>query len=879
MNKIIFALLVLLALNSVHSQSWRQYNLQTGQVTIIPFTYTSNSNSDLKNGSKGILPDNYSNDTSRSFFPIDIINDPNAYPWRTTVKFNDVTGILIDPYHVLTAGHAIEFHPYFQTVKFVPGFENYEEPYGYAYAEYFYLLSNYSPGTSRDYAIIKLDRPIGALSGWNGYGYNNDDSFFMNSIFNNTSYPSQTPYSGIYQYDWKGYFNSIGPEYMLSTRIGAGGMSGSPAFTKINDINIVYGIITNLGIKFNRITAPKFDAINSIVDLNTPVQFDLIPLRVDVSPKYIKTGTTLESLNLILHNYSSENKINANVTVKVYLSSDQVISESDDLIATYNYQNDYPSKSSQFIQQTNSLPVINKPAGNYWIGVIISGDNNTNNNTTKTTDIVPINITNSELATIKGRLTSATANSGINGVMLTGFPNSTKTDFNGYYETQVITGWSGTVTPFKNGFDFTNSSTTYTNVTQNTTTNYAGVKKTYTISGIIISPIAQAPVSNVRLSGLVSEPVTDVNGSYSVNVFHGYSSTIYPVKGSNWNFQPFSGSASNVTSGKTANFSGGFYITGRCYENSGIPIANVLLDGFPNTVQSDIYGDFNVFLDSGWTGTVVPVKDDKIFSPNERNYDNLIYSLEGQNFIEQRAVTLNIKVLLSGAMYENSDTMRTVLNYKNYLPVVPPDTLSGSGSPFIYKRKPGDQVTNKFFQAHRDIVDWVIIELRENKDLNSPVDTMAAFIRKDGKILSLTGDTVITLGAQIIPDNYYVIIRHRNHIAIMSANPTFLSSSSELLDFTESNYVYLGFDAALLNNGKYGMYPGDADKNGAINISDYQLFQNSSVFAETGYLGSDFNLDGLLTGSDFNIFAPVNKKRTTTNVPISTLMKFLKAGK
>jgi hypothetical protein len=230
-------------------------------------------------------------------------------------------------------------------------------------------------------------------------------------------------------------------------------------------------------------------------------------------------------------------------------------------------------------------------------------------------------------------------------------------------------------------------------------------------------------------------------------------------------------------------------------------------------------------------------------------------------------------------MYENTDTMRTVLNYKNYLPLTPPDTLSGGGTPFIYQRKPGDIVSYKFFQYHRNIVDWIVIELRDFCNYGVPIDTIAAFLRKDGKVISITGDSVITLPIEIPANNYYVIIRHRNHISIMSDNPIYLSSNSELYDFSSSNFLYYGYDAFALSNGKFAMYPGDADRNGAVNISDYQNFQNNSFYAIVGYNSADFNLDGILTGSDFNTFAPINKKRTTTNVPNATLIKFLKAGK
>jgi len=879
MNKILLLIIIFIGFNSIHSQTWRQYNLQTGQITNISYSLSSTGNSDLKNGSRGILPDNFSFDTSRGFFPLDIINDANAYPWRTTVKFNDVTGILIDPYHVLTAGHAIEFNPYFQNVKFIPGYENGEEPFGYAYAEYFYLPSDFSPGTSRDYAIIKLDRPIGALSGWNGYGYNNDDSYFLNNLFNNASFPSQTPYTGEYLFNWKGYFNSVGTDYLLSTRIGAGGMSGSPAFATVNNDKIVYGIVTNLGIKFNRITSSKYDAINAIISRNTPAEFDLIPMNVKVSPQLMKTGNAFESLSFILHNYSSENKSNANITVNLYLSTDPVITPSDDLIATYNYQKSFASKSSELIVQLNSLPAINKPVGDYYVGIIISGDNNANNNTVSASDAASITVTNNNYVTIKGRIVSASANSGVNGVNLNGFPYQVKTDFNGYYEIQVSYGWNGTVTPVKQGYDFTNISQSYSNVTQNTTTNYSAIKKIFVFSGYIKSPNAQAPVSNVKLSGLVNEPYSDANGFFSVSLFYGWSGNLFPVKGTNWNFEPYSNTTTTLTSDKSAYFKSGFYVSGRCFENTGEPITDVILNGFPHSVQSDNNGEYNVFVDSGWTGTVVPAKNNISFSPSVRNYENTIASIDMQDYVEQSAVVLNLKVLLAGAMYENSDTMKTVLNYKNYLPLVPPDTLSGNVTPFVYIKKPTESVTSKFFQYHRNIVDWVIIELRQYKNITTSVDTIVAFIRNDGKVISITGDTLITLDKNIPADSYFVVIRHRNHLAVMSSSPIYLNSKTELYDFSTDSYQFFGGDASLLQNGKYAMYPGDADFNGIINLIDYHIFQSNSILASTGYIYSDFNLDGIVTGSDFNIFAPVNKKRTTTNVQNSSLKKFLNALK
>ncbi|MBI5402304.1 MAG: hypothetical protein HY959_02800 [Ignavibacteriae bacterium] len=869
MKKILFIIIFLSGINLINAQTWRQYNLATGQITDISFTYSSSETSNSKPGSRGILPDNFSPDTSRTFFPLDIINDPNAYPWRTIVKFNDVTGFLIDPYHVLTAGHAIEFHPYFQTVIFIPGYESGDMPYSYAYAEYFYLLSDYFPGTSKDFAIVKLDRPIGALSGWNGYGYNNSNEFFQNNNFFNPSYPSQLPYNGLFMFNWKGNFTSISTDYFISTRRGAGGMSGSPVFTNVNNDNIAYGILTNLGVKFNRITANKFDALNKIIDLNTPAQFDLIPLNVTTSPVKVKSGDPLEQINFVLHNYSSENKSNANITVNVYLSPDQTITSSDELLATYNYQKNFGAKNSEYISQASSLPVINKTPGDYYIGVIVSGDINSANNTTKTPDVSKISVASGDLYSIKGRITSSQIGNGISGVNLNGFPTEVKTDFYGNYETQVSSGWSGTVTPVKSGFDFINSSVTYSPVTQNITTNYSASKRILNLSGTIKSPVAHTPIVNTKLTGLPGEPYTDAAGNYSVNIFYGWAGTIQPYNPNELTFSPFTEPVNNLTSGRISNFTGGYYIDGRTYDNNGGSIAGVILQGFPGSVATNEFGEYSVFLDSGWTGTVTPLKSGITFIPSQRNYVNLNASFQPEDYVELKEIVINLKVLLTGAVYDNSDTMRTSLNYKNNIPLVPPDTLGGNESPFIYFRNQSEITDRNFLNSHPDIVDWIIIEIRDSKDFAVPIDTIAAFLRNDGRVLSVLGDSLVPLKIEIVPDNYYIIIRHRNHIAVMSNNPVFLNSFTELYDFTLGAEMYYGNQANQLSNGKYALYPGDADRNGNVNILDYQIFKSESISANTGYIFSDFNLDGLLTGSDFNIFAPVNKNHAKTNVPNS----------
>lgn len=72
---------------------------------------------------------------------------------------------------------------------------------------------------------------------------------------------------------------------------------------------------------------------------------------------------------------------------------------------------------------------------------------------------------------ISGYITSG--NTFIGGVELTGLPGSPDTEANGYYETQVPYGWSGTVRPEIYGYTFEPETVSYSNVTANISQNYS----------------------------------------------------------------------------------------------------------------------------------------------------------------------------------------------------------------------------------------------------------------------------------------------------------------------------------------------------------------------------------------------------------------------
>ena len=490
----IFLLLTIICVSNLTSQTWKQYNIAANTTTLLNYTVTSTASSGNTNGNSGILSANLSSDTVRNFDNIDLVNDPNAYPWRMTVKFNNVTGVLIDPYHVLTAGHTVTLDPGFGNTKFYPAYGLSDSPYGFAYPVCVYLLTNYTISSATDYAIIKLDRPLGSLTGWVGYGYNNDNNYYTNNkTFFNPSYPSAGSYNGELLYNWKGKLDYITGEYAYSFRTGIVGMSGSPLFTSINNNLVTYGILTSTGIKFNKINNNKFDAIKFAVNTDIPSATDIIPLTVSAYPKTVKNGNRLDSISFYLTNYSTTNYTNQQVNAGIYLSQDSVITDTDQLLQSYNATSSIPSLNTIKVLLTN-VSLAGLSSGNYWIGLKLTGDNNSANNTTGYRDACKITVVNTDYVKISGRITSTQSNSGISGVALQGLEN-VSTDFNGNYSAYVPTGFSGNIIPVKEGYSFSPASFTVNNISNSLQQNLTTAKKTYTLSISIKSPIQHSGVS------------------------------------------------------------------------------------------------------------------------------------------------------------------------------------------------------------------------------------------------------------------------------------------------------------------------------------------------------------------------------------------------
>jgi hypothetical protein len=219
---------------------------------------------------------------------------------------------------------------------------------------------------------------------------------------------------------------------------------------------------------------------------------------------------------------------------------------------------------------------------------------------------------------------------------MNGLPDSLQTDNDGFYTASVAHGWSGTVTPYKEGLYFSPSARSYTNITNGQQQeDYIASTILYTISGAVKDQLG-TPLGNVMLEGLPGNPVTDSSGFYLDSIPQNWGGTVTPVLDS-WKFQPTHRSYSNVNSNLTQeNYTASIlYVTisGFVKDTVSLPISDVLLNGLPEAPMTDTTGFYSDSVQYGWNGTVTPKKNGLLFSPASKSYANVTTNQDSQNYV------------------------------------------------------------------------------------------------------------------------------------------------------------------------------------------------------------------------------------------------------
>lgn len=264
--------------------------------------------------------------SGKQFTSLQRIHDSSLPPWRMQVKLFVVaangqrfscSGTLIDAYHVVTAAHCIysvRKGGWARKVEVVPAYQEGEAPFGAAemtevlYWPDWISRQNYND----DVAVLRLDRPLGAVTGWMNFGSRTDTDFFKQHTFDNPGYPASSSFDGQWLYNWSGSFDFSYGQYLLYHNNRAyAGQSGSGAFfdhpgegptlyTVLSHGTPDPGALTG----HLRLTEKKCRDIRTFIKKARSENLDLMPLFIQTNADRYTTDQQLDSLHFILYNRS-----------------------------------------------------------------------------------------------------------------------------------------------------------------------------------------------------------------------------------------------------------------------------------------------------------------------------------------------------------------------------------------------------------------------------------------------------------------------------------------------------------------------------------------------------------------------------------------------
>lgn len=218
------------------------------------------------------------------------------------------------------------------------------------------------------------------------------------------------------------------------------------------------------------------------------------------------------------------------------------------------------------------------------------------------------------------------------------------------------------------------------------------------------------------------------------------------------------------------------------------------------------------------------------------------------NLISVQSQNVKAKVFLQGAYLSGSSM----------------DTSLGASIPLSqpFNEDPWNYYGNEHLNSiPGNMVDWVIVELRDNSNPSLIKGRRAALLMENGLITDTNLQSSVNFGG-LSSGQYYLCIYHRNHIPVMSANPI-LVPNAVAYDFSDTlNYPpYGGGSLAMieLETGIFGMIAGDVNKDGILKYSgpendrgavlQYIIMQSGSpgiTSTVQGYSSEDVNMDSII---------------------------------
>lgn len=223
------------------------------------------------------------------------------------------------------------------------------------------------------------------------------------------------------------------------------------------------------------------------------------------------------------------------------------------------------------------------------------------------------------------------------------------------------------------------------------------------------------------------------------------------------------------------------------------------------------------------------------------------------------APNMSLRVALDGPFDSATGLMHDDLRALSLLPTTEPYTamgfaqLGGGGGETLSPAMLS--VTGK-----NAIVDWVLVELRSKNNSSQLVATRCALLQRDGDVVGVDGHSRLVFN--VPADRYFVVVRHRNHLAAMTSNTMDVNKYGGNVDFTAAILgTYGSYARKSVAGERMALWPGNASPDamlmytGAGNDRDAVLGRVGGTLPTatvTGYWAEDVNMDGVVSYTGAN---------------------------
>lgn len=297
-------------------------------------------------------------------------------------------------------------------------------------------------------------------------------------------------------------------------------------------------------------------------------------------------------------------------------------------------------------------------------------------------------------------------------------------------------------------------------------------------------------------------------------------------------------------------------------------------NGIPNYLDADDDGDGKLTL----TEKADPNTDGNPADAEDSDDDGVVNYLDSN---DEPSVDVSMRVYLQGPYSAATGVMANALHSSGYLLKKQPygELITSFGytdvagiPPFNYKGTEEIGSSQWALADHNAPVDWVLLELRDAVDPTKRVAAKAALVQRDGDVVKSTDGSANLVFRGVAAGSYYVVVRHRNHVGVMTDKPLNLTDTATVIDFTKPSFPVYGENQRYIEAGVAQLWAGDANNSnsvvGAGPGSDSNVMlgallvapENTMVtthFKMKGYYATDFNLDGVTVFSgpsnDLNI--------------------------